>query len=148
MKLFIGFLVFTVSLQSVCYLFFAFNVFGGVLEYPLGDVSQLSTVFSIDTYSVLIGVGGAAIIGLAALMFKVGTTAVYAMLLWAIGCMFNVVKTFVVVIPNTIGALIPASTNPDVAAFPIHPFIVVVMFWFSFGAWLYFFGLVIQREHT
>jgi hypothetical protein len=147
-KLFINFLVFTVALQSVCYLVWAFNLFAGKIEYPIGDVSSLNSLFSIDTYSVLIGVGGAAIIGLAAWLFKQGTYAIYAMLLWAIGCMFNIVKTFLIVIPNTIGALLPASTNPDPALFPVNPLIVVIIFYFTFGAWLYFFGLVIQRDVT
>ena len=145
-KLFINFLVLTIALQSVCYAFWAFNFFGGVIEYPLGDISSLNSLFSIDTYSVLIGVGGAAIIGLAAWLFKQGTYAVYAMVLWALGCMFNVVKTFLIVIPNTIGAFLPASTNPNPTLFAVNPLIVVVIFYFSFGAWLYFFGLVIQRD--
>jgi hypothetical protein len=152
-KLFINYLMLGVSVQAVCYLFWVFNLFGGLIEYPLGDVSSLSSLFSIDAYSVLIGFGGAAIIGLAAWLFKQGTYAIYAMLIWAIGCMFNIVKTFLVVIPNTIGALLPNSTNPlppdpVTGVYPTNPLIVVVVFFFTFGAWLYFFGLVIQREHT
>ncbi|MFA5366220.1 MAG: hypothetical protein WC325_13645 [Candidatus Bathyarchaeia archaeon] len=145
-KLFINYLILGVSVQAVCYLFWAFNLFGGLIEYPLGDVSSLSTLFSIDTFSVLIGIGGAIGIGLAALLLKQGTYAIYAMLLWAIGCMFKVVQTFVLVIPNTIGALLPASTNPNPALFPVNPILVVVSLFFALGAWLFMFGLVIQRD--
>ncbi|MFA5365148.1 MAG: hypothetical protein WC325_08225 [Candidatus Bathyarchaeia archaeon] len=149
MKLFIAFLVFAVALQSVCYLCWAFNVFGGLIEYPLGDVSTLQNVFSVDlTFSVLVGIGGAVGIGLAMLLLKAGTYAIYAMLLWAIGVMFNVFQTFVLVIPNTIGALLPESTNPNPALFPINPIIVVISIFFAMGAWLYFFSLVIQRDVT
>jgi hypothetical protein len=144
-KLFINYLVLGVSIQAVCYMFWAFNVFGGVIAYPLGDVSSLSTLFSIDAFSVLIGVGGAVGIGLAALLLKQGTYAIYAMLLWAIGCMFKVVQTFVLVIPNTIGALLPEATNPNPALFPINPLIILVSLFFTFGAWIFMFELVIQR---
>ena len=71
--------------------------------------------------------------------------AIYAMLLWAIGCMFKVVQTFVLVIPNTIGALLPEATNPNPALFPINPLIILVSLFFTFGAWIFMFELVIQR---
>ena len=50
MKLFINFLVFAVAVQVVCYLFWAFNVFGDLIVYPLGDVTSFSIVFSINSY--------------------------------------------------------------------------------------------------
>lgn len=146
MKLFINFLVFAVAVQVVCYLFWAFNVFGDLIVYPLGDVTALSNVFSINTYSALIGIGGAAMIGLAALLLKQGVYAVYAMLLWGIGVMFSVVQTFILAIPNTLAALLPAATNPNPALFPTNPLIIVISLFFAFGAWMYMFGLVIQRE--
>ena len=146
MKLFINFLVLAVALQVVCYLFWAFDVFGGLIDYPLGDISSLENTFSINIYSALIGVGGAALIGLAALLLKQGVYAVYAMLLWGIGVMFSVVQTFILAIPNTLAALLPASTNPNTALFPTNPLIIVISMFFAFGAWMYMFGLVIQRE--
>jgi hypothetical protein len=112
----------------------------------LGDISSLENTFSINIYSALIGVGGAALIGLAALLLKQGVYAVYAMLLWGIGVMFSVVQTFILAIPNTLAALLPASTNPNPALFPTNPLIIVISMFFAFGAWMYMFGLVIQRE--
>jgi hypothetical protein len=138
-------LVLGISIQAVCYAFWAFNIFGGTIAYPLGDVSSLSTLFSIDAFSVLVGVGGAVGIGLAALLLKQGTYAIYAMLLWAIGCMFKVVQTFVLVIPNTVSALLPEATNPNPVLFPVNPLIILVSLFFTFGAWIFMFELVIQR---
>jgi len=133
-----------VALQAAAYLFWAFNVFGGLIVYPLGDISALNNVFSINTYSALIGIGGAALIGLAGLLLKQGVYAVYAMLLWAIGVMFSVVQTFVLVIPNTLAAFLPEATNPLPGS--TNPLIIVISLFFAFGAWMYMFGLVIQRE--
>lgn len=146
MRLLYAFIVFAVSLQVTCYLFWAFNIFGGRIEYPLGDVASLSSLFSIDAFSVLVGVGGAVGIGLAMLLLKQGTYAIYAMLLWGFGCVFNVIKTFVLVVPNTIGALLPAATNPNPSLFPVNPLLVVIVFFFSFGAWWFLLSLVLQRE--
>lgn len=146
MKIFWEALLLGVAVQVICYLFWAFNFFGGLVTYPLGDVSSLSSVFSIDAFSVIIGLGGAAVIGLAGLLLKTGTTAVYAMLLWGIGCMFKVIQTFFLAIPNMLGSLIPPEANPNPALFPVNPIIVVIGIIFGFGAYIYLFGLVIQRE--
>lgn len=143
-KLMINFLIWTVAIQTVAYLFWAFDLSGGRVVYPV-DISTLQNIFSpLDTYSALIGLGGAALIGLAALLLKQGVYAIYAMLLWGIGVMFNVVRTFIIVIPNTLAALLPEATNP--LSGQTNPLITVVLFWFLFGAWLAFFGYVMQRE--
>lgn len=150
-KLFINALIFGVCLQLICYLMWAFNVFGGLLLYPFGDVSMLSTTFSINVYSALIGIGGGVAIGLAALLLKQGVYAVFAMLLWAIGCMFNVIQSFFLAIPNTIASFLPNSTNPLPAVdgvYPTNPLIIVLGVIFAFAAWMYLFGLVIQRDVT
>lgn len=148
MKIFYNFLLFGVAFQLVAYVLWAFNFFGDYISYPLGDVSKLSTVFSMDVYSVLLGVGGALAIGVAAWLLKVGVNAIYAMLLWAIGTMFNIIQTFFMAIPNTIGALIPAEINPDPALFPVNPLVVAIGILFAFAAFMYLFGLVIQRDPT
>lgn len=145
-KMFWSALIFGVSVQMVCYLFWAFNFFGGLVEYPLGDVSSVASIFSVDVYSVLLGIGGGLAIGLAALLLKQGTYAIYGMLIWGFGCLFKVVQTFFLVIPNTLGALLPPETNPNPELFPINPIIVVIGVLFAFFAWIYFFGLVVQRD--
>jgi hypothetical protein len=157
MKLFYNALLLGVSLQLSCYLLWGFNFFGGLIQYPLGNVSDLSSIFSIDAFHVLVGVGGGLAIGLAALLLKQGVYAIYAMLLWAIGVMFNLISTFFLAIPNTIGAFLPASTNPlaytngvfDPTVSPLtNPIIIFIGIIFAFGAWMYMFGLVIQRDQT
>ena len=145
-RLFLEILPFGVALQITCYIFWAFNIFGSSLQYPLGDVNSIQSVFSVDVFSVLLGLGGAAIIGVAALLFRPNTYAIYAMLLFALGCAFKVVQTFFLAIPNFIAALIPVETNPSVTAFPIHPFIVVITVIVGYAAFWWLFSLVLQRD--
>jgi len=147
-KLFISSLIFLVSIQLVCYLFWAFNFFGGLVEYPLGNVDSLSNIFVLDTKTGILLIVGTSAIGIAAALLKVGSYMIYAMALFAIGSLFSVFQSFVLAIPNTIGALFPPETNPNPALFPINPFVVVIIFVFLFGAWWYIFGLIIQRDAT
>jgi hypothetical protein len=143
-KLFLEILPFGVALQIICYLMWAFDVFGGRLQYPLGDVTAVQNVFSIDVYSVLLGIGGAAVIGIASLLLKTGTYAIYAMLLWGIGVAFKVVQTFFLAIPNTIGALIPEAVNPLPGQ--VNPIAVAVAVIVGYAAFWWLFSLVVQRD--
>lgn len=145
-KLFTELLPFGIALQIAAYVLWAYNVFGGLVQYPLGDVSSITGIFDVNVYSVLLGVGGAAIIGVASLMLRTGITAVYAMLLWGFGVAFRVVQTFFLAIPNTIGALIPAELNPDPALFPVNPIGVIVSIVIGYAAFWWLFSLVIQRD--
>ena len=147
-KLFISSLIFLVALQITCYLFWAFNFFGGLVEYPLGDISSLQTLFVVDKDTIILAIIGGTAIGFASLILRQGINAVYATIIWAVGCMFTVFRTFFLAIPNTIGALFPPETNPNPVLFPINPFVVVISFVFLFGAWWFFFGLVVQRDQT
>ena len=158
-KLFINALVFGVSIQIVAYLFWAFSFFGSLVQYPFGsatDLNNLNNMFSLNWWTALIGGTGIAI-SIAALLLRQGTYALYALLLFGIGVFFNVVKGFVLAIPNTVAALIPnnASTNPlpptivnGVAIYPPSPFQVVAGVILVFAGFMYMFGLVIQRETT
>lgn len=147
-KIFISALIFGVALQVTCYLFWAFNAFGGIMNYPLGDVSSVTNVFSLNVNSGLLSVIGISVIGVAALLLRQGTYAIYAMIIFAIGCMFTVFQTFFLAIPNTIGALIPPEANPNPSVFSVNPIIIAISAIFLFSAWMYFFGLVIQRDAT
>ncbi len=145
-KLAISMLYFLVAFQITSYLCWAFNLFGGLIEYPLGGVDTLNSIFSLNVYTVIIGAGGAIGIGLAALLLRQGVYAIYAMLLWGIGVIFSVFQTFILAIPNTLAALIPEATNPLPGQ--TNPLIVVVVFLFTFGVWWFIFGMVIQRDAT
>lgn len=142
-KLFIEALLFGICFQLAAYLFWAFNFMGGTVNYPYGNVAGLTSVFSINAYSALAGVGAAVGIGIAALLLKQGVYAIFAMLLFGIGIMFNFIGTFFLAIPNVIGSVIPASANPLGGG--VNPIIVVITVIFFFAAWMYMFGLVIQR---
>ena len=139
-------MIFAISLQLISYLLWSFNFFGGVIQYPFGsaaDLNNLSNTFSLTGFNALLGIGGAALIGLAALLLRTGTYALYAMLLWAIGVFFNIVKGFVLAIPNTLAALLPASTNPGSG---LNPLQVVIGFIILFAGFMFLFEMVIQRN--
>lgn len=145
-RLFPEIMAFYVALTIICYLVWAFNVFGGLLNYPLGNIDSLTSLFSIDVYSVVAGIGGAALIGVAALLLKPGVYAVYAMLIWGFGIAFRVVQTFVLAVPNTLLALIPAETNPNPAVFPTNPILAVITLLVGYAVFWWLLGLVIQRD--
>ena len=148
-KLFVNALVFGLALQMTCYLFWAFDVFGGLIAYPIANSASMASLtgwFDISAFSILVGIGGSIAIGIAGLLLRQGTYAIYAVLLWAIGNFFQFVRDFFLSIPNTISALIPASTNPNPGLFAVNPIMVVVSSIFAFGAFMYMFGLVFQRE--
>lgn len=147
-KVFISALIFGVALQVVCYLFWAFDFFGGTITYPLGDVSSITNIFSLNLNSGLLAIVGMSVIGLAAFLLHQGSNAIYAMVIFAIGCMFTVFQTFFLAIPNVIGSLIPPEANPNPSAFAVNPIIVAISAIFLFSAWMYFFGLVIQKDAT
>ena len=145
-KLMVNFLFFTVSIQMVAFIFQSFNIFGGLIDYPIDFTATQGLFAPFTAYSVMVGVGGGALIGVAMLLLKQGVYAIYALLLWAFGVIFNVVQQFFLAIPNTIAALIPESTNPLVGQ--VNPLITVVLFIGLFGTWWAFFGYILQREAT
>lgn len=147
-KLFYDILYFGVALQLTLYLFSSFNFFAGSpLNYSISNLSLLSNTFNVsDTYSVLVGGVGFAAIGLASLLLRQGVYAIYAMLLWAIGIVFNFISGFFLIIPNMLSFLLPAETNPNPALFALNPITVVIGVVVAFAAWLYMLGLVLQRE--
>ena len=139
---------FVVSLEIICYLVQAFGVFGTMVSYPLGDISNLTTLqgwFSITPFSALVG-GGAMLIGIAALLLRQNTYAIYAMLLFGFGIVFSGVSQIILAIPNTIGALIGAvdAINPTPGAMNPISFVVVVLV--GYGMFWFLVSLVLQRD--
>jgi hypothetical protein len=140
-------MIFAISLQLTSYLLWSFNFFGGIIQYPFGsaaDLNNLSDIFSLTSFNALLGIGGAVLIGLAALLLKAQTYALYAMLIWAIGIFFNIVKGFVLAIPNTLAALLPSSTNPIPGS--VNPIQVAIGFIVLFAGFIFLIELVIQRN--
>ena len=146
MKLFYNALLFGVCTQLFCYISYAFHYLP--LNYPYGNITGLygsGGVFSITAFSALVGIGTAAGIGIAALLLKQGVYAIFAMLLFGIGIMFNFIGNFFLAIPNTIAAFISA-TGLTVAQ--TQPFLVVLSVIFAFSAWWFMFELIVQRSDT
>lgn len=154
MRLFYTFLVFGISLQIAAYLFWAFTVVPSV-AYPI-SIADTMNVFSLDKFSwqFMMGVGGAVGIGLAMLLLRQGTYALYAILIWVMGVFLPFTTGFFLAIPNTIGALIPTDlwnlTNPfppnATNTYPMHPLMVVIVLLFAFSAWIMMMELLTQRN--
>ena len=157
MRLFYTLLVFGISLQIAAYLFWAFDVFGGLIKYPI-DLVATTDWFSLKNFQwqFLMGVGGAVGIGLAMLLLRQGTYALYAILIWVMGVFLPFTSGFFLAIPNTIGALIPPDiwnmTNPlaheenGIMVYPTHPLMVVIVLLFAFSAWIMMIELLTQRN--
>ena len=139
-------LPFFIALQIFCFLTWAFNIFGGAIQYPLGSVTDLTNTaswFGITPFSALVG-AGAITIGIVALLFKANTYAIYAMLLFGVGIMFDIVQKLLFAIPNTILALTPEAINPTPGS--TNPILVAITVLIGYAAFWYIFNLVVQRN--
>lgn len=143
-KFFTNLLILGLAINCVLYLFGAFN-FDPQVQYP-GELSAMTSWFNIEPFNLLFTGATAAIVGVAALLLRQGTYAIYAMLLTALGMIIAPIQAFILAIPNALSAWLPASTNPNPTLFPINPIIVVVSLLFAFGAYWFIFGLVLQRD--
>lgn len=146
-KLFWSMLWFGICIQLAAYLTWAYQVFGDSVAYPISiDAPNILGVFSITPYTLMFCGAGAAAIGLGAIVTRSGTYALYAVLIWAIGCFITNVSQFFLAIPNTIGALLPASTNPDPGVFSVHPVVQMLVIFGTIALWVTLFGYAMQRE--
>ena len=143
-KLFTNLLILGMSINIALYLFGAFSIDPQV-QIP-GSLSTMTSWFNLSPFNLLFTGATAAVVGVAALLLRQGTYAIYAMLLAALGMVIAPVQAFILAIPNLLGMLLPASTNPNPTLFPINPITVVVGLLFAFGAYWFIFGLVIQRD--
>ena len=143
-KLFTNILIFGICMNIVLYLFGAFD-FDPQVQYP-GSLSTMTSWFDLSPFNLLFTGATAAVVGVASLLLRQGTYAVYAMLLAALGMVISPIQSFILAIPNALSVWLPASTNPNPTLFPINPIIVVVSLIFAFAAYWFIFGLVIQRD--
>jgi hypothetical protein len=143
-KFFTNILIFGLAMNVILYIFGAFN-FDPQVQYP-GSLSTMTSWFNLSPFNLLFTGATAAVVGVASLLLRQGTYAIYAMLLAALGMVIGPVQAFILAIPNAIGMWLPASTNPNPTLFPINPIVVVVGLIFSFAAYWFIFGLVIQRD--
>ena len=147
-------LVFGLGVEIVAGLLWSFNFFGGLVQYPFGSASDwlnLHNVFTPDAWMFLI-TGTGVVVGVLALLFKQGTYALYALLIAALGVFYKVVVPFMMVIPNTIAALLPNSTNPNytivngLPVYGINPIQVAIGIIVGFAIFIFLLEFVIQRK--
>jgi hypothetical protein len=146
LKIFMNALYFGICIQLAAYLCWAFQLFGPAMDYPIhSSAASLSSLFDLSAFNAIVGIGGAAAILISGLLLRVGTYAVYAMLIWGFGAFFPIVRDFFLSLPNTIIALVTATgAGSDIT----NPLLLVITVIFAFSAFLYLFGLVFQREMT
>jgi hypothetical protein len=146
-KMFWSMLWFGICLQLAAYLCWAYDVFGGNIVYPIAtDAPNIAGIFTVTPYTTMFMGAGAAAIGVAAIVTRQGTYALYVILVWCIGCFITNVSGFFLAIPNTIGALIPQATNPNPIAFPIHPLVQILVIFGAVTIWCTLFGFAMQRD--
>lgn len=145
-KLFAEILPFLFALQIIAYLLWAFDVFSGKISYPLGDISSIDSIFSIDEFSILLGVGGGILIGVVSFLFKPGVYAIYALLIWVFGVTFRAVQTFLLVLPNTLGALIPNVACVTIGGELVNPIAISVTVIVGWALFWWCSSLIFQRD--
>ena len=147
-------LIFGICVQITAGLLWSFNFFGGLIQYPFGsagDWLNMQNTFKPDVWMVLIS-GSGVVIGVLALLFKQGTYALYALLIFAMGIFYKVVVPFMLVIPNTVAALLPNSTNPNytivngLPVYGINPIQVAIGIIVGFAIFIFLLEFVIQRK--
>lgn len=148
-KFFTSLLVLGLALSAVIYLFGTFNVDPQV-HFPFTNLTTWTGWFSIDPWGLLLTGAVAGVIGLAAVLLRQGTYAIYAMLLAALGMVIKPIQDIVLAIPKAIGTWLPDSTNPlpmnPDGTYPPNPIFIVISLFFVFAAYWFIFSLVIQRD--
>lgn len=148
-------LIFGISFEICAYLVWVFQVIPpNIIQYPFGsaaDMMNLQNMFKIDVWMALIS-GTGVIVGIAVLLLRSGTYALYALLIFALGVFYRVLVPFLIVIPNTIAALLPNSTNPNftmVNGSPVYgpnPFQIVLGIIVGFAIFTFIYETVVQRK--
>ena len=136
------------ALEIICYLFQAFDVFGGIVTYPLGSISNLVTLngwFDISTFGALVGTG-AVVTGIAMLLFRQNTYAIYACFIFGFGIIFTGVSQIVLAIPNMLGAIL--NMVPEINPVPggVNPFSFVLIVIVGYAMFWFLASLVLQRD--
>lgn len=154
MKLFYSLLVFGLAFQMSAYLFYVFNVCP-FISYPMS--LDLANSFSLTPFDLAFVIAGGAAITIVSVLLRVGTYAIYALPIWVLTTFIPVLKGFVTVIPNTLGAIfgsmldavnpLPAGSTVNILGVDAsNPFIAVLIGIVGFGAFIFFLGLAAQRE--
>lgn len=147
MRLWYNIMLFTILFNISVWLLQIFQIVR--FDSPLwSDPTGFQNLFTIDYFirSFTYAVAGAAAIGLAQAILRVGVNPIYAMLIWAVGVFVPIIQQFLLAVPTMIEAVIPRSMNP---IYPLpNPFSVVFGAMFAFGAFMFLMEMVTQTRHT
>jgi hypothetical protein len=153
-KLFYSLLVFGLAFQIAAYLFYVFD-FCPYISYPMS--LDIANSFSLTPFDLAFVVAGGAAITIVSILLRAGTYALYALPIWVLTTFLPILKGFVTVIPNTLGALfgemleainpLPAGTTVAILGVNVsNPLIAVLIGITGFGAFIFFLGLAAQRD--
>lgn len=151
-KLFTNILILGLAINIILYLFGVFD-FNPQVHYQ-GELSAMTSWFNLEPFNLLFTGATAAVVGVASLLLRQGTYAIYAMLIAALVMIISPVQAFILAIPNAIGSWLPPETNPlaytngvfDPTSTAINPITIVISLIFAFAAYWFIFGFVVQRE--
>ena len=145
MRMFYNMLVFFLCLQFSAYLLPKFMTFPSStpLQY---DPNQIASLWSIDNVWNILKITGAASIGIAvvSLLFNIGTYAIFAMIIVALGLLYKPVNDFIQAIPNFIHAIMP----PDMPSVFGDAIFLVVTAIVAFAGFMFLLELITQRNIT
>jgi hypothetical protein len=115
----------------------------------MGDTASILSLkdwFKLDSFTALMGLGGAATITIIGVLTRQNTYAIYAVLIFGIGAFFPILQYFVLAVPNTIYAILLATGMGSDIADPLY---ITVGLWVAVWGALYMFGIIFQRDiHT
>lgn len=146
-KFFTNLLILGIALNISIYLIGVFGV-NPLSNLQFTDLSSWEGWFDFSALNILLTGGVTAAVGIAAVLLRQGTYAIYAMLLAALSMIISPIQKLVYAIPLAIGSWLPDSTNPLPpvnGVYPPNPIFIIISLLYVFGAYWFIFGLVIQR---
>ena len=134
-KLMYNALLFYIALNISAFLFSTFGMHPTTPSNLPSVYATFSITQFVNTFTVVGAIGGAAIIGLVSLLTRIGTYAIFALILWAIALFVTLVAPFVLALPNFFYSLgLPTSVMQPVVYGIIAPVVAFALFWFLWQA--------------
>lgn len=139
-------LLYNILLGYVCFSLASFVLFQSqIIPYnlPVGwqPISSSSNIiadlFSINAFTVLLGIGGGIAIGVVGFLLKQGINAVYALVIFVFGVIFTPVQQMVTSLPITLALFFTGE---------LSYLVVVIMSVVSFAVFIFFIELLAQRS--
>jgi hypothetical protein len=99
------------------------------MPYGLEDIQKTFNPFTFSMNNILYGVVGAAIAGLIGLILRQGTFAIYAVIIWLVGCFLGITQWVILGFPLFLEFLL-AGTQLSFMSFVISTLLFVFFFFF------------------